>query len=74
MPNPERRILFLDSDRAGPHPEGICPEALRMRDEILRIEDVEHGKIYLGRCSRKKGIISGCLIELIPTEYQKKSG
>ncbi|OGD85899.1 hypothetical protein A2Z23_02985 [Candidatus Curtissbacteria bacterium RBG_16_39_7] len=68
----ERKILFLDSDRAGPHPEGICPEALKMRDELLRIEDVEHGKTYQGRCSRRKGVIKGCLIELIPTEYQKK--
>ena len=63
----------MDSDRAGSHPEGLCPEALKLRDELLRIEDVEHRKIYRGRCSRRTGPISGCLIELIPTEFKKKS-
>jgi hypothetical protein len=73
MTSPERKVLVPDGDIVLPHPTGVCEAALKLRDELLRIEDVEHRKIYRGRCSRRKGIIEGCLIELIPTEYQKKS-
>jgi hypothetical protein len=73
MSNPERKILVLDSDRTGPHPESICPEALRLRNEILLKEDLNHGRAPIGICTRRKGGINGCLIEIIPQESQKKS-
>ena len=66
MANPERKILVPDSDRVSPHPSVVCSEARRLRDEILRIEDLENGRIVYGHVSRRIGVFSGCLIEIIP--------
>ena len=69
MNSPERKILIPDGDSFMLHPAGVCNYALKLRDEILRQEDVVNGKIYSGRCSRRNGIITGCLIEIIPTSF-----
>lgn len=68
----ERKVLVLDSDRISPHPVvSICQEAKKLRDEILRIEDLENGRIVFGRVSRQISMFSGCLIEIIP--WKEKS-
>lgn len=72
MANPERKILVPDSDRVEPHPVVVCGAAFKLKDEILLKEDLENGKIYDWRVSRRIGLISGCLIELTLLEYQKK--
>lgn len=73
MANPERIILIPDGDTASPHPSGVCGLALELRDRILRLEDVKFGRIKSGRCRRREGPINGCLVEIIPSDYQKPS-
>jgi len=74
MANPERKILVPDGDTAFPHPPGVvCKAALRLRDELLRIENMYYRETPIGRCSRKTGGISGCLVEIIPRKKTEKT-
>lgn len=73
MATPERKILVPDGDRVTPHPSVVCSGALRLKNEIVLIEDLENGRKVSGRVSRRIGVFSGCLIEIIPSEFKKET-
>lgn len=68
----ERKFLIPDGDTRTPHRLGVCEAALRLRDELLKVEGIDYGRTPIGRCTRKTRGIRGCLIEIIPLESEKK--